>query len=436
MVSDGVSMSKAILLAGLGYGDEGKGTITEYLVAKNGAHTVVRYNGGAQAAHNVVTDEGRHHTFSQFGSGTLVGAKTYLSRFMLVDPLALMAEARHLTELNVDPFRLISVDQDALVITPWARAANRILERSRGDNKHGSVGVGVGQTQADFIKFGRGLVLTIGDLMNRDEFMVKASFIREQKIEQVLELDHGPEGRLLLLTPEDMWDRYRSFVDNIRIVDTNVLESMLRDGVTVFEGAQGVLLDQDYGFQPYTTWSDTTFANAQTLLRFVGFGGEIERVGVTRTYSSRHGAGPMVTNDGRWGSYDEKHNSSDNWQGSFKTGPLDLVALRYATEVLGGIDYVAVTHMDKVRPVVCSDYSLPSGILPGSEDARDFFNDSYSIKVKRPFDMKHQERLSNVLWHCAPNIVNGFNLDYIASSCKAKIGIVSYGPSLMHKDDV
>src|ERR687897_1022473 len=102
---------RAIILGGLGYGDEGKGTWTDFLARTEPVHTVVRFNGGAQAGHNVVTPDGRHHTFAQFGSGTLHGVRTHLSRFMMVDPLALAAEAGHLAELGVAaPFELLTVD--------------------------------------------------------------------------------------------------------------------------------------------------------------------------------------------------------------------------------------------------------------------------------------------------------------------------------------
>src|SRR5262245_21999790 len=78
---------RAIILGGLGYGDEGKGTWTDFLARTEPVHTVVRFNGGAQAGHNVVTSDGRHHTFAQFGSGALVrGVNTHLSRFMLLNP--------------------------------------------------------------------------------------------------------------------------------------------------------------------------------------------------------------------------------------------------------------------------------------------------------------------------------------------------------------
>src|SRR5579884_2426180 len=93
---------RAICIADLGFGDAGKGTITDYLCRRLNAHTVVRYNGGPQAAHTVVTSDGRYHTFSQFGSGTLVpNVKTLLSRFMLINPLHMLKEERHLRELGV-----------------------------------------------------------------------------------------------------------------------------------------------------------------------------------------------------------------------------------------------------------------------------------------------------------------------------------------------
>src|SRR5215210_5965423 len=94
--------NRAILIADLGYGGAGKGSIVDYLTRTTGAHTVIRYNGGAQAAHNVITPDGRHHTFAQFGSGTFVpGTRTHLSRYMLVDLLALLAEAEHLRAVGV-----------------------------------------------------------------------------------------------------------------------------------------------------------------------------------------------------------------------------------------------------------------------------------------------------------------------------------------------
>src|SRR5437763_522887 len=125
---------QAILIADLGYGDAGKGATVDYLARLTAAHTVVRYNGGAQAAHNVVAPDGRHHTFAQFGSATfLPGVRTHLSRFMVLHPLAMVREAEHLGVLGItDALGRTTIDGDALVISPYQQAANRLRELARG----------------------------------------------------------------------------------------------------------------------------------------------------------------------------------------------------------------------------------------------------------------------------------------------------------------
>src|ERR1019366_7260396 len=119
----------AHIVVGMAYGDEGKGATVDFLVRKRNAGLVVRFNGGPQALHNVVTPDIRHHGFSQFGSGTFVpGVRTHLSRFMLVNPMNMMEEADHLRILGVlDALERISVDPRALIITPFQREVNRIL---------------------------------------------------------------------------------------------------------------------------------------------------------------------------------------------------------------------------------------------------------------------------------------------------------------------
>src|SRR4029079_14978137 len=121
------TMQHAFLTVDLGFGDAGKGSIVDFLTHAHAAHTVVRYNGGAQAAHRVVTagPSPREHVFAQFGSGTVAGAATHLSRFMLLGPLGMVAEEQHLQALGVtDAFERTTIDERALVITPFQRAAN------------------------------------------------------------------------------------------------------------------------------------------------------------------------------------------------------------------------------------------------------------------------------------------------------------------------
>src|SRR5262245_8270718 len=116
-------VANVILTVDLGFGDAGKGSIIDWLARSEQAKLVVRYNGGCQAAHNVVTPDGRHHTFAQFGSGSFVrGVHTYLSRFMLVAPDNFLQEERALIGAGVhDAAARVHVSRLAPATTPFHR---------------------------------------------------------------------------------------------------------------------------------------------------------------------------------------------------------------------------------------------------------------------------------------------------------------------------
>ncbi|WP_236652512.1 adenylosuccinate synthetase, partial [Streptacidiphilus neutrinimicus] len=327
----------------LGFGDAGKGATVDRLCRAMGATTVVRFNGGAQAAHNVVTDEGRHHTFAQFGSGALVpGVRTHLSRFVLVDPLALAAEARHLAGIGVrDPFGGLTVDRRALLTTPYHAAANRLREQARGSGRHGSCGMGIGETAAYALDHPEDAP-TAGDCAAPARLTAVLSRLRARLAGQL-----GLPVAQLGPPVEDCLPAYRAFAQAVRLTDEEHLPQVLRRERVVFEGAQGVLLDEWYGFHPYTTWSTTTFANASTLLAEAGAAADALRLGVVRSYTTRHGPGPLVTEDPALdAALAEPHNATGPWQGAFRRGHFDAVAHRYALGASGGADALAVTHLD------------------------------------------------------------------------------------------
>src|SRR5438270_7191250 len=111
-------MKRAVITVGLGFGDEGKGATVDFLTRQLGADLVIRYSGGSQAGHNVQLPDGRRHTFSQFGAGTLAGVATYLGRAVILHPTALVREAAHLQELDIaDPFQTLTVHPGCLVST-------------------------------------------------------------------------------------------------------------------------------------------------------------------------------------------------------------------------------------------------------------------------------------------------------------------------------
>ena len=292
-VVNGAAASRAagkhVIVVDLGYGDAGKGTVVDWLCATRPVHAVVRFNGGAQAAHNVVLPDGRAHAFAQFGSGSFTpGVRTHLSRFVVVDPLALAVEADHLAALGVpDAIDRLTVARDAPLATPYHRAAGRARELARTD-RHGSCGMGIGETMAYLLAHPLDAPLA-GDCQAPRVLRRKLALLRDRLAEHC--------GALPVPAVEDCVDALRAFASRVSIVDSSATAKLLRAGTVVFEGAQGVLLDEWHGFHPYTTWSTTTFANAEELLAEAGLAGDSTRLGVLRVVTTRHGPGPLVTED-------------------------------------------------------------------------------------------------------------------------------------------
>ncbi len=438
-----IQMHQAILTVDLGFGDGGKGSIVDYLVRAHGAHTVVRYNGGAQAGHRVVTAEqpARSHVFAQFGSGTMAGAATHLSRFMLLDPLAMLEEEKHLRSLGVgNAFAQTTIDEHALVITPYQRAVNRLKELARGVGRHGSCGMGIGETVADYLAHGEA-VLFAGDLLAPDRMYAKLSHVRAINLEKAHALqgqlqDHPQVALELDLFADSEWDawlmaHYRTLADRAQIVAGDALAAILRrPGTVVFEGAQGVLLDEWRGFHPYTTWSTTTLANADRLLAEARYGGAVTRVGITRAYATRHGAGPFVAEDaGLTTLLPDPCNGDGPWQQSFRVGWPDLVMLRYARQVTGRLDCLAVTCMDRLAE------------LPALQICRQYHCDEDFIREIAPgsqaHDLSYQQRLTQMLARCRPVLEPvsepGALLAELAKALDTPIGILSAGPTSAEK---
>lgn len=406
------------IVVDLGFGDAGKGTVVDWLCASRPVDTVVRFNGGAQAGHNVVTADGRHHTFAQFSAGTLhKGVRTLLSRFMIVDPLALVVEADALATLGVrDAWRRLAVDAGALLATPYHRAANRVREVARGSARHGSCGMGVGET----VRFSLERpddALRAADTASRAVLRRKLRTVRDRLADELGPLA-GPEIEVCV-------DVLRAFGQRVSIVDgRGALRDALRSGSCVFEGAQGVLLDEWFGFHPYTTWSTTTFANAEQLLAEAGAAGSAQRLGVVRTYTTRHGPGPLVTEDPALTmDLPDPHNGHGRWQGAFRVGHFDAVAHRYAIRACGGVDALALTHLDVAQSRddlrACGSYDV---------DGRRLDN----LPLGRLGDLAGQGELTRQLLRARPgyeSVPPTAWPEAIAALLDAPVTLVSRGPT-------
>lgn len=463
-------MADVTIVTDLGYGDAGKGSVVDWLCREQSATLVVRYNGGSQAAHNVVTPDGVHHCFSQFGSGTLAGTRTYLSEYMLVAPEKVLYEAEQLLQKNVlDPLSLMFVHERAPVTTPFHRAANRIREILRGGNLHGSCGHGIGETQADVERYGHEM-LYVGDLSSPEIAREKLRYIRARKRIELMKLGDVPElaSQNELLASEWMLfeaseaelyrrivDVYQQFRQSVAVVGDEMIASELNgDSSIIFEGAQGILLDQEHGFFPYVTRSTTTMSNAYTILERAGFAGKVMRLGLTRAYMVRHGPGPFPTEDPSLQDVlMDRHNTENQWQKDVRLGWLDIPMLKYACDVNGGVDGLVVTCMDRLNSLreawVCTEYAFDSEIqrrVIGTHYPSILVNSSQENSALRNtanpplLALGVREKLVGFVAACKPvySACTREYHDYVCNALKEALGVpvraVSHGPTANDKE--
>lgn len=452
---------EAVVIVDLGFGDQCKGSICDHYARRRNAHTVVRFNGGAQAGHNVVTSDGRHHTYSQFSSASFVPTvRTHLSRYMILDPLSMLFEERHLREVGVENiFARTTISENALVITPFHRSANRLREFARGANRHGSCGIGIGETVSDALGLGAEAI-RVRDLNDPKKLADKLKHYQDYKrrtlSETIDQCRPVPEAAELIQIYEAadvipiFIEMLQPFVRQARVVPNDYLGEILNaPGCVIFEGAQGVLLDEGYGFHPHTTWSTCTSKNANTLLREYDYDGRVERVGVLRAYSTRHGEGPFVTEDFELAAQiPDTRGLTNDWHNPFRIGWLDLVATKYSLEVCGDIDYLAMSCLDRLEAIpewrVASAYTLPK---TEPEADRHFAKDKgllKSIKVDPYRDLNFQEQLTRLLLKAKPvyetsaaspnfetRVVE--HLSRISTELAVPIKIASFGPTANDK---
>jgi adenylosuccinate synthase len=402
-------MSDAWVVIDLGFGDAGKGAVTDWLVRSRDVPLVVRHHGGAQAGHNVVTPDGRHHTFSQFCAGTFAGAEGLLGPQFLLHPGAMEVEAAHLApRIGGDPFARTWVAGVARVITPYQQAAGRLWERLRGEGAHGTCGVGVGGCVGDALSY-PGEVVRAEDLADRAR--VRAILVAQRERHHEALRAAGAE-ELGVFRDDDVLERtlasWARIAPRLRLVDDGEARALVaRAPRVVFEGAQGVLLDEVWGFHPHTTWSDCTAGAADALLG----GRPATRLGVVRSYATRHGPGPFPTEGAR--DVHEPHNDDHGWQGRFRVGALDGVLLRYAVEVVGGVDGIVVTHLDqRARGPVVDAYA----------------GGHRTLDKGSPDDLEHRAALGRWLRGVTPVVQVDGVVPFVERAVGCPVVLRGYGP--------
>lgn len=365
------------VVIGSNYGDEGKGIMTDYLTHKHNANLVVRFNGGAQAGHTVTLQDGTRHVFSHFSSGTLAGADTYLSKFFVVNPMLYWKEYK---VLPVKP--VVLVDMQCPLSTPYDMMLNQMIEDARGNRRHGSCGVGFGETiernTHDLYK------LTIQDAIKPDFKQIVKSISEEyfQFRCNQLKLDHTTNKHYnnpAIL--DNFLNDVESFVNSVTLVPSC---EFIKSKDVIFEGAQGLLLDQDYGTFPHVTRSNTGLKNVITIAEETGMT-DLEVIYATRYYFTRHGAGPLHNpcDIASIGDVVDNTNIHHNYQGSIRYAPLSINTIINAIEC----------DMSLAHKKVNITQNLAISCLDQLNTTANFFlhNDNFSI------DQKHKNDVGTII---------------------------------------
>lgn len=298
----------ASIVVGLGFGDEGKGMVTNSLISNLSNTIVVRFSGGQQAGHTVIHN-GIRHVFSSYGSGTLKGVPTYISDYCTVDFNAMMNENKDLAKKKVSIPSLF-VHPLALVTTKYDIIANREDVKYLSD---GTTGMGVGKTVERHEK----IPFYAIDLSNE--------IIAIAKMKAIAKYYELPYHR------DDAIDLLSSFIQSHTLLEDYRILDMYSH--VIFEGSQGTLLDMDHGTFPNVTYSNTTVRNAMEILQGLPIRGKIDINYVTRSYLTRHGNGELQKVAVKLKNNEGETNKLDPYQGEFRTAQLDIGLLNHAFKI-------------------------------------------------------------------------------------------------------
>lgn len=331
-------MKKAYAVIGSGWGDEGKGNVTDILCSRNPSKTInIRINGGAQASHTVVAQDGKRHAFRHFGSGTFLGVPTYLSKEFMVNLFTFDMERCDIVE-NLDITPIVYVNPESRVTTFWDMIINQMVERMRGEGRHGSCGLGINETvhRSKYDDYR----ITVLDLFSEAKLYRKLELIQSEYVPLRLKNKYNlsmeelpPEYASQFLDKKIIYMTMcmaKKFTENVLVMDDNILKKF---DVAVFEGAQGLLLDQGAEkFWPNVTTSNTGIKNMIEILNNLRFNSDLEIFYLSRCYATRHGRGlfPTETAKKPYEKIVDLTNMPNEFQETMRFGILDVDLLTEA----------------------------------------------------------------------------------------------------------
>ncbi|MFW9888892.1 MAG: adenylosuccinate synthase [Candidatus Thorarchaeota archaeon] len=328
----------SVVIVGTQWGDEGKGKVVDYCAQD--ADSVVRYQGGANAGHTIVTDE-RILKLQLLPSGVLTGKKVLIGGGVVVDPRILIEEIDRIEAQGVSVSLLIS--GKAHVTLPYHNLLDTSWEQSREEKKIGTTKRGIGPTYAD--KMHRHGVRFSELVENRFEERVRSNVeITNKFCQTVFGVDQEIDGEEIVQIYAEIGHRLKKYVGDVSEAVNSALESGQR---VIFEGAQGTMLDIDHGTYPYVTSSNSTAGGACTG---TGIGPTMinEVLGVCKAYSTRVGEGPFPTE--LLDAAGERLREAGQEFGTVtgrprRCGWLDLNIIRYSKRI-NGLTGLALTKLD------------------------------------------------------------------------------------------
>jgi adenylosuccinate synthase len=355
-------------IIGLQWGDEAKGKIVDLLTGQH--DIVVRYQGGANAGHTVVAD-GQKFKLSLIPSGIFSPAvQCVIAAGVVLSPSSILREIETLTSQGVAVGKNLTISDRAHVIFPWHQVEDRIFDNIGGGEAIGTTMRGIGPCYQD--KVGRSLAVRVGDLFNPGfkEHVATIVGVKNRLFDgltQNFDNSMGLPGLDTALDPDTIYEEYAGYAERLRpyVADTTnyLLDAVDADKRILFEGAQGSLLDIDYGTFPYVTSSNSSAVGITS-------GGGIpphflkKIIGIVKAYTTRVGGGPCPTE--QHNEIGQKIRDRGNEYGTVTRRPrrcgwFDAVAVRY-TARLGGVSVLSITLLDVLSTFdtleICTAYEL------------------------------------------------------------------------------
>lgn len=364
---------KADVLLGLQWGDEGKGKVVDVLTPKY--DIVARFQGGPNAGHTLEFD-GKKFVLRSIPSGVFQHGQTnVIGSGVVLDPVLFAEEARDLEKAGIDLHKNLRISRKAHLILPTHRLLDAAGEHAKGSSKIGTTGKGIGPTYTDKISRNG---LRLGD--TQSDFKTKYMAHRDRHLETLRAMGAEVDTEALANAEEKFFEAV-GYISTFNIVDSEIiLNKALNEGKSILcEGAQGTMLDIDFGSYPFVTSSNTVCAGACTGLGIAPHRiGEV--FGIFKAYCTRVGEGPFPTelSDATGAEIRARGHEFGAVTGrERRCGWIDLVALRYAIMING------VTQLIMMKSDVLDSFDTIKACVAYRIDGKE--------TVDMPFDLNGQD---------------------------------------------